>query len=146
MRYKRKQYNAILFSVINSEKPFFLPLKSLCEKEVFIITNLNILNPKNRRKGCSTIFKGIYLYNYLSKLVFLFFSCRITLKVIFYHFHNYLFKVYKCINQHFEKPYSLLLQQHRSCPLFLHLKQWLVVNEKKSLMELHYAQIKRNPE
>jgi hypothetical protein len=76
-----------------------------------------------------------------------FFPCGIiTLKAIFSHFHNYLFKIYKCINPHFEKPDRVLFQQYRCTPLFLHLNQWQIANETESLIRLHYAQIKRNPE
>ena len=79
-------------------------------------------------------------------LFLLFLSGRIALKVIFYYFHNYIFKTYKCIYRHFEKPNSVLFQQYRCTPLFLHLGQWHIANETESLIQLHYAQIKRNPE
>jgi hypothetical protein len=82
----------------------------------------------------------------IAHLVSLFLSGRLTLKVIFYYFHHYLFKVYKCINENFEKPNSVLFQEYRCTPLFLHLGQWHIANETESLIQLHYAQIKRNPE
>jgi hypothetical protein len=72
-------------------------------------------------------------------------SGSITLKVIFSHFHNYIFKAYKRINPHFEKPTSTLFQPYQCAPLFLHLKQWQVANAV-SLIQLHYAQKPKNPE
>lgn len=80
------------------------------------------------------------------KVLYVPLSGRITLKVIFYYFHHYIFKVYKCINQHFEKPKCVLFHQYRLAPLFLHLKQWQIANETESLIQLHYAEKPRNPE
>jgi hypothetical protein len=82
----------------------------------------------------------------IAHLVSLFLSGSLTLKVIFYYFHHYLFKAYKCINEHFEKPKRVLFYRYRCTPLFLHLSQWQIANETESLIQLHYAQIKRNPE
>jgi hypothetical protein len=79
-------------------------------------------------------------------LLSLFLSGRITLKVIFYHFHNYLFKIYKYPTPHFKKPPGSFVHRYRHAALFLHLKQWCIINEAVSLIQLHYAQIKRNPE
>lgn len=76
----------------------------------------------------------------------LFLYGRITLKIIFYHFHNYLFKIYKYPTPHFEKPKCVLFHRYRCTPLILHLGQWQIANETESLIHLHYAQIKRNPE
>jgi hypothetical protein len=146
MRHKRKRYNAILFPVINSRQQFLLLLKNFCEKKLFIIANVNISNSNNGRKDRSTIFKERYLFNYLSKLVPQFLSGRITLKVIFYYFHHYLFKVYKYSNRYFGKPTGSFIHCYRHAALFLHLKQWCITNEAVSLIQLHYARIKRNPE
>lgn len=85
-------------------------------------------------------------FQYISRLASLFLSGRITLKVTFFHFSKYIFKSYKCINRHFEKPKKVLFHQYRCTPLFLHLKQWCITNEAVSLIQLHYARIKRNPE
>ena len=154
MRYKRKRYNGVLFPVISSRQKFLLLLKNFCEKKLFITTNVNISNSNNGKKEDHSpifkerylLFKERYLFNYLSELVSLFLSGRITLKVIFYYFHHYLFEVYKCINENFEKPNSVLFQEYRCTPLFLHLGQWHIANEAESLIQLHYARIKRNPE
>jgi hypothetical protein len=98
-------------------------------------------------KDCpACIFKRRSSFQYVLSLLSLFLSGRITLKVVFYYFHHYLFKVYKCINQHFEKPNQVLFQKYRCTPLVLHLSQWQIANETESLIQLHFAQIKRNPE
>jgi hypothetical protein len=146
MRYKRKRYVAILFPVINNRQQFLLLLKNSCKKKLFIITNVNISNSNTGRKDRSTIFKERYLFKYLSELLSLFLSDRITLKVIFYYFHQYLFKVYKYSSRYFEKPKRVLFYRYRCTPLILHLGQWQIANETESLIHLHYAQIKRNPE
>jgi hypothetical protein len=98
----------------------------------------NLFYLRNRRLHKSLLF--------ISHVLFLFLSGTITLKTIFRNFQNYIFKRYQCVNQHFEKPASLLFQEYRIAPLLLHLKQWLIANETESLMHLHFAQIKRNPE
>lgn len=118
MRYKRKRYNAILFSVINSRQQFLLPVKSFCA----------------------------HSFHYITGLVSLFLSGRITLKVISYHFHNYLFKIYKYPSPHFEKPTGSFIHCYRHAALFLHLKQWCITNEAVSLIQVHYAEKPRNPE
>jgi hypothetical protein len=82
----------------------------------------------------------------IAHLVSLFLSGRLTIKVIFYYFHHYLFKAYKCINRHFEKPSSVLFKQYRIAPLVQLLKQWRTSNEAEILIQIHYALIKRNPE
>lgn len=89
-----------------------------------------------------TIFSNAVAY----KVLYVLLSGRITLKVIFCYFHHYLFKVYKYSSRHFEKPNRVLFQQYRCTPLFLHLNQWQIANETESLIQLHYARIKRNPE
>jgi hypothetical protein len=76
----------------------------------------------------------------------LFLSGHITLKVIFYHFHHYIFKVYKYSSPHFEKPKRVLFEQYPGAPLFLHLKQWRIANEAESLIQIQYATKPRNPE
>jgi hypothetical protein len=86
------------------------------------------------------------IYQRICRCLFLFLFGTITLKRIFYHFQNYNFKRYKCINQHFEKPASVLFQEYRIAPLFLHLKQWRITNEAESLMVVQYAMKPRNPE
>lgn len=45
-----------------------------------------------------------------------------------------------------EKPSCVLFEQCRSTRLVLHLKQWHIINEVKSIIQLHYAQKPRNPE
>ena len=80
------------------------------------------------------------------RCLYLFLSGIITLKTIFYHFHHYITKAYKCINQHFEKPNRSLFQQYRCFPLFLHLGQWQASNEEESLIQVHYAAKPKNPE
>jgi hypothetical protein len=82
----------------------------------------------------------------IGNLLSLFRSGRITLKVIFYYFHHYLFKIYIFPRPHFEKPNRVLFQQYSCTPLSLHLGQWHIANETESLIQLHYARIKRNPE
>ena len=79
------------------------------------------------------------------QLLFLFLPSPIKVKTTS-HFPKYLFKLYKCIYEHFEKPNYVLFQKYRCTPLFLHLSQWQLANETESLIQLHYAQIKRNPE
>ena len=68
------------------------------------------------------------------------------LSKIFYHFHHYITNAYRYINRHFEKPKRELFQQYRIVPLSLHLNQWQIANEIESLIQLHYTQIKKNPE
>lgn len=58
---------------------------------------------------------------------------------ILYHFHQNLQKIYK---SHFEKQFH----QHFNFRFSLHLKQWQISKQINSLIEVHYAQIKRNPE
>jgi hypothetical protein len=79
-------------------------------------------------------------------LLYLFLSGTITLKVIFYHFHNYIFKKYQTLNELFEKPYRSPFQHYRIAPLFLHLKQWRNANEAESLIQVQYATKPKNPE
>jgi hypothetical protein len=55
------------------------------------------------------------------------------------HFYQNLQKAYK---SHFEKP----LQAYFNLQFFLLLKQWQISKQINSLIEVHYAQIKRNPE
>jgi len=86
------------------------------------------------------------LFLYVSKFLSLFLSGRITLKVIFYYLHNYLFKIYKYPIPQFEKPAGSFIHCYLHAAPFLHLKQWCITNEAASLIQLHYAQIKRNPE
>ena len=96
----------------------------------------------------SKLYMRVVLQAFLSAwlLLSLFLYGRITRKVIFYYFHNYLFKIYKYPSPHFEKPTGSLINCYRYAPLFLHLNQWRIANEVVSLIHLHYAQIKRNPE
>ena len=86
----------------------------------------------------------IFLSAWLHSSLFL--SGHITLKVIFYHFHHYLFKVYKYSSPHFEKPTGSFIHCYRHAALFLHLKQWCITNEAVSLIQVHYAEKPRNPE
>src|SRR6185312_11693085 len=85
-------------------------------------------------------------FQYLSKLVCLFLLGRNTLEAIFYHLHNFLFTIYKCIKEYFEKPSILLFQQYPVAPLVLHLAQWRLANEVESLMVVQYSTKPRNPE
>jgi hypothetical protein len=78
-------------------------------------------------------------------LLYLLFSGIITLKTIFNHFQNYIFKRYNCINQQFEKPNRVLFHQYRCTPLFLHLNQWRTANEAESLIMVQYAMKPKNP-
>jgi hypothetical protein len=86
------------------------------------------------------------IYHGICRSVFLLLSGTVTLKAIFHHFQHYIFKRYQSINEHIEKPTILLFQQYPVAPLVLHLTQWRLANEAESLIHLHYAQIKRNPE
>ena len=114
---------------------------------IFLVIGGGFSSFSNGKKDVpACIFKRRSSFQYVLSLLFLFLSGRITLKVIFYYFHNYLFKVYKCINQHFGKPNQVLFQKYRCTPLSLHLSQWQIANETESLIQLHFAQIKRNPE
>jgi len=95
------------------------------------------------------LFPNNWLHQSLScgyRCFYLFLSGTLTLKAIFRYFQNYIFKRYKCIKELFEKPTILLFQQYPVAPLVLHLAQWGLANEAESLIHLHYAQIKRNPE
>jgi hypothetical protein len=83
---------------------------------------------------------------YAWRLLFLFLSSTITLKTIFNHFQNYIFKRYKCIKELLEKPTILLFQQYPVAPLVLHLAQWRLANEAESLIVVQYATKPRNPE
>ena len=56
-----------------------------------------------------------------------------------YHFHQNLQKIY---NSNFEKQFH----QHLNFRFSLHLKQWQISKQINSMIEVHYAQIKRNPE
>ena len=86
------------------------------------------------------------VYQRICRCLFLFLSGTITLKTIFNHFQNYLFKRYECIKEHFEKPTVLLFQQYPVAPLVLHLAQWRLANEAESLIVVQYATKPRNPE
>jgi hypothetical protein len=77
---------------------------------------------------------------------YLFLSGTITLKTIFNHFQNYIFKRYTCIKEYIEKPTILLFHQYPVAPLVLHLAQWRLANEAESLMMIQYATKPRNPE
>jgi hypothetical protein len=79
------------------------------------------------------------------QLLFLFLPSPIKVKTTS-HFPKYLFKLYKCINQHFEKPNQVLFQKYRCRPLSLHLNQWQIANEAESLIQIQYATKPRNPE
>lgn len=98
-----------------------------------------------KKEDPKCIFKRRYSFLYISRLVSLLLCGRITLKVIFYYFYHYIFKIYKCINQHFEEPNRVLFQQYRCTPLFLHLKQWHTANEAESLLVVQYATKPKNP-
>jgi hypothetical protein len=101
----------------------------------------------NREKGgFRRIFKRRYSFLCISGLASLFLSGHVTLKVIFYHFHHYIFKVYKYSSRHFEKPNRVLFAQYPGVPHFLHLKQWRIANEAESLIQIQYATKPRNPE
>lgn len=104
-------------------------------------TNAYMIN-KSQKK----IFKRQYSFLYVSGIASLFLSGRITLKVIFYYFHHYIFKVYKYSSPHFEKPTCSFIHRCRYALHFLHLKQWEVSNETESLIQVHYAEKPRNPE
>jgi len=65
---------------------------------------------------------------------------------IFFRFHRLISKTYKFIELPFEKPHQFLHRRYKSNRIFLHLRQWQIANETVSLIHLHYAQIKRNPE
>jgi hypothetical protein len=80
------------------------------------------------------------------RCLFLLLSGVITLKAVFNHFQNHLFKRYKCIKELFEKPTILLFQQYPVAPLVLHLAQWRLANEVESLIVIQYATKPRNPE
>lgn len=62
-----------------------------------------------------------------------------TVCSILYNFHQKLQKIY---NSNFEKQFH----QHPNFRFSLHLKQWQTSKQINSLIEVHYAQIKRNPE
>jgi hypothetical protein len=146
MRYKAKRYNSILFPVINNRQQFLL-LKNYHEKEGFIIAKDNFSNLDNHEKsGPAGIFKFRHPFQSICKALSLFLSGAITLKTIFHHFQHYIFKKYKSINEPIEKPTRRLFNQYPVTPLALHLAQWRSNNEAESLIHLHYAQIKRNPE
>ena len=83
---------------------------------------------------------------YALRLLFLFIFGTLTLKTIFRYFQNYIFKRYKCIKEHIEKPTILLFHQYPVAPLVLHLTQWRLANEAESLMMIQYATKPRNPE
>jgi hypothetical protein len=86
------------------------------------------------------------IYQRFCRCLFLLLSGTITLKTIFNHFQNYIFKRYECIKEQFEKPTILLFQQYPVAPLVLHLAQWRLANEAESLMMIQYATKPRNPE
>lgn len=96
----------------------------------------------------SKLFLQIILQILISafQLFFLFLSGRITLKVIFYYLHHFIFKVYTCSSRYFEKPAGSFVHRYRHVAASLRLKQWCINNEAVSLIHLHYAKIKRNPE
>src|SRR5574340_1719658 len=68
------------------------------------------------------------------------------LQKISYHFYNYISKIPKCIYLPFEKPNHFVDERYKIYRLCLHLIQWKMAKEERSLMQLIYAQIKRNPE
>jgi len=113
---------------------------------IFIVGG-DLLSHSNEEKGCpACIFKHRSSFQYISKSASLFLSGRITLKVIFYYFNNYLFKIYKYPSPHFEKPTGSFIHCYRHAVLFLHLKQWCINNKADSLIQVHYAEKPRNPE
>lgn len=101
----------------------------------------------NGVKGCpACIYKRGFYFQYACKFLSLLFSGRITLKVISHYFHHYLFKIYRCIQEHLKKKKYSLFLQYCCAPLFLHLKQWQTTNEAVSLTQVRYASKPRNPE
>jgi hypothetical protein len=146
MRYKTKRYNSILFLVINNRQQFLLQ-KNYYAKEGFMIAEDTFSNLDNDEKnGLACIFKCRHPFQSTCRALYLFLLGRITLKTIFCYFQHDIFKGYKLINEHIEKPTRQLFNQYPVTPLALHLAQWHSINEAESLIHLHYAQIKRNPE
>jgi hypothetical protein len=60
--------------------------------------------------------------------------------------HNllYYFILQNIFPQHFAKPSHGLFQQYKCLCISLHLSQGKIGNENESLIQIHYAQIKRN--
>jgi hypothetical protein len=109
----------------------------------------NIILSHTNSTNCSIeicISKNRVIYQQICPTLFLLLSGTITLKTIFHHFQNYIFKKYECIKEQFEKPTILLFKQYPVAPLVLHLAQWRLANEAESLIVVHYASKPRNPE
>jgi hypothetical protein len=66
--------------------------------------------------------------------------------VALFLFHEYFFKLHKSSYQPFEKSNRVPASRYQYSPLFLPLYQWQISEQLNSLIEVHYAQIKRNPE
>ncbi|HEY5463208.1 MAG TPA: hypothetical protein VIJ95_08125 [Hanamia sp.] len=66
--------------------------------------------------------------------------------IVLFLSHHYFGIEDKFIELPFEKPHQFLHRRYKSNRIFLHLSQWQIANETVSLIHLHYAQIKRNPE
>jgi hypothetical protein len=54
--------------------------------------------------------------------------------------------IYQFIALQFKKPEPSLHYRYKNYRLCFHFLQWKIINEVRSLIQLHYAQIKRNPE
>ena len=114
---------------------------------VFLVIDGGFSSLSNEEKDCpACIFKRQSSFQYISRLVSLFLSGRITLKVIFYYFHHFIFKVYRYSSRYFEKPNRVLFEQYPGTLFFLHLKQWRIANEAVSLIQIQYSTKPRNPE
>lgn len=108
-------------------------------------TIINILYSCNN-EGKKLFHSVRQLMIFMYRSFYLILSNNIALRFAYHPLQNYLFKDYKIINHHFEKPRRSLFCQYQIAPLPLHLKQWLICNEHESMALTRYAEKPRNPE
>lgn len=115
----------------------------------FIVHSSDQRIPYSNILGCT--FK-LYLKNARQQLlhpfhfIYVIFSGTLALQIITRYFSHYISAKYGCITEFFEKPYWLLFPQYRITPLHLHLKQWRIANEHKSMAHVRYAEKPKHPE
>jgi hypothetical protein len=66
--------------------------------------------------------------------------------VLHYYALLYIKKRYAATKTPFEKPVPAFYRQYKNVRLLIRLKHWRKTKTPASLIRVHYAQIKRNPE
>jgi hypothetical protein len=67
------------------------------------------------------------------------------LSKIFYHFQKHIAEVTPYIYSNFEKPHLSSRQQYKNFRFYLHLLQWKINNQFRSLIQILYAEKPKNP-